>query len=93
MARERSGRPSQADSSREDPSHEPGAETNRPLSDPDSVRPRLPRSDGVLHAERVPVAARIEKPLAALLRDLAHHKNMSVGEMLEETLVHTFESV
>lgn len=41
----------------------------------------------------MPVAARIEKPLAALRRDLAHHKNMSVGEMLEETLVHTFESV
>lgn len=49
-------------------------------------RPELPIT-------RVPVAARIEKRLAALLRDLARHKDMSVGEMIEETLLHTFESV
>jgi hypothetical protein len=34
---------------------------------------------------------RIEKRLAALLNDLARHKSMSVGEMLEETILHTFE--
>jgi hypothetical protein len=39
------------------------------------------------------VETRIEKRLAALMRDLAQHKSMSVGEMLEETLLHTFEKV
>jgi hypothetical protein len=39
------------------------------------------------------VKARIEKRLASLLRDLARHKQMTVGETLEETLLHTFERV
>jgi hypothetical protein len=34
---------------------------------------------------------RLEKRLAALLRDLAAHKRMSVDACLEETLLHTFE--
>lgn len=39
------------------------------------------------------VNARVEKRLAALLQDLAAHKQMTIGEVLEETLLHTFESV
>jgi catechol 2,3-dioxygenase-like lactoylglutathione lyase family enzyme len=33
------------------------------------------------------------KRLAALLRDLAEHKHMSVSSCLEETLLHTFEQM
>jgi uncharacterized glyoxalase superfamily protein PhnB len=50
---------------------------------------RLPK----LEVERAPVNTRIEKRLAALLQDLARHKGMSVGEALEETLLHTFEEM
>ena len=37
--------------------------------------------------------APIEKRLAALLEDLARHKQMSVGETLEEMLLHSFEKL
>lgn len=43
--------------------------------------------------ERVDVPVRLEKRLAALLRDLAAHKRMSLGSCLEETLLHTLEGV
>lgn len=41
--------------------------------------------------ERVEVPVRLEKRLAALLQDLAAHKRMSVGNCLEEILLHTSE--
>lgn len=41
--------------------------------------------------ERAPLETRIEKRLLAVIEDLANSKNMSLGEMLEETLLHTFE--
>ena len=53
----------------------------------------IPAREPKLPIKRVPVETRIEERLAALMRDLAEHKNMSVGEMLEETLLHTFEKV
>jgi len=43
-----------------------------------------------MEIERVVVQTRIEKRLAALMEDLARHKSMTVGEMLEETLLHSF---
>jgi uncharacterized glyoxalase superfamily protein PhnB len=43
--------------------------------------------------ERVEVAVRLEKRLAALLRDLAEYKHMSVTSCLEETLLHTLDGV
>lgn len=46
-----------------------------------------------LAIERVPFETRIEKRLAALLRDLAEQKKMSIDEMVEETFLHTFEKV
>lgn len=46
-----------------------------------------------LPVERVTIEARLEKRLAALLADLARYKGMSIGEALEETLLHTFELV
>jgi uncharacterized glyoxalase superfamily protein PhnB len=53
----------------------------------------IPMREPKLEIERVPVEARIEKRLAALLADLASHKGMTMGEMLEETALHCFEEV
>lgn len=44
-----------------------------------------------LEIERVDVPVRLEKRLAAVLADLARRKRMTIGECLEETLLHTFE--
>ena len=44
-----------------------------------------------LPIERVDVPVRLEKRLAALLRDLAEHKRMSLNSCLEEILLHTCE--
>lgn len=41
--------------------------------------------------ERVEVAVRLEKRLAALLQDLAVHKGMDLSAVMEETFLHTFE--
>lgn len=53
----------------------------------------IPMKEPQLEVERVPFNARIEKRLAALMNELAQHKNMSVGEMLEEIFLHSFEKV
>ena len=53
----------------------------------------IPARNPKLQVERVPVNAPIEKRLAALLEDLARHKQMSVGETLEEMLLHSFEKL
>jgi predicted enzyme related to lactoylglutathione lyase len=53
------------------------------------IPPREPK----LAIERTAVEARLERRLAALLHDLARHKDMTLGEMLEETLLHTFEKM
>lgn len=44
-----------------------------------------------LPVRREEVRVRMEERLAAVLRDLAEAKGMTVGEALEETLLHTFE--
>ena len=46
-----------------------------------------------LKIDRVSVNVRLEKRLAAVLTDLARETNRSVGEVLEETLLHSFEPV
>jgi catechol 2,3-dioxygenase-like lactoylglutathione lyase family enzyme len=46
-----------------------------------------------LEIERVDIAVRLEKRLAALLRDLAEYKRMTLDSCLEETLLHTLEGV
>lgn len=48
-------------------------------------------SGGPLKIERVDVPVRLEKRLAALLKDLAAHKGMSIDSALEEILLHTSE--
>lgn len=52
---------------------------------------RLPDAGPPLPIERVDVPVRLEKRLAALLRDLAEHKHMSLTSCLEEILLHTSE--
>jgi hypothetical protein len=51
----------------------------------------IPMREPKLEIERVPFEARIEKRLAALMVDLALHKIMPLGEMLEEIFLHSFE--
>jgi catechol 2,3-dioxygenase-like lactoylglutathione lyase family enzyme len=46
-----------------------------------------------LEIERVDVPVRLERRLAALLRDLAEYKHMSLSSCLEETLLHTLDGV
>lgn len=52
---------------------------------------RLFNAGPPLEIERVDVAVRLEKRLAALLLDLAKHKRMSLSSCLEEILLHTNE--
>lgn len=52
---------------------------------------RLPAREPPLEIERVDVPIRLESRLAAVLRDLAARKGISVSSCLEETLLHTFE--
>jgi catechol 2,3-dioxygenase-like lactoylglutathione lyase family enzyme len=46
-----------------------------------------------IEIERVDVVMRLETRLAALLRDLAEYKHMSLTSCLEETLLHTLDGV
>lgn len=43
--------------------------------------------------ERVEVTVRLERRLAALLADLAEHKRLTMGECLEEMILHTNDGV
>ncbi len=51
----------------------------------------IPAREPKIEIERVTLDARVEKRLAALMSDLAERRRMSVGEMLEEVLLHSFE--
>jgi uncharacterized glyoxalase superfamily protein PhnB len=53
----------------------------------------IPMREPKLEIERVPFEARIEKRLAALMAELAHEKDMTPGEMIEEMVLHSFEKV
>ncbi len=63
------------------------------LNDEAECETELRNAGPPLLIERVEVSIRLERRLAALLRDLAEHKRMSVDSCLEETLLHTFEQV
>lgn len=51
----------------------------------------IPSREPKLEIERLPLDARIEKRLAALIQNVARHNNVTLGEMLEETLLHSME--
>jgi predicted type IV restriction endonuclease len=57
-------------------------ETN-PLPDPIPKEPKIP-------VERVQLGVRIEKRLAKVLKGVAESADLTVGEMLEEILLHSF---
>jgi len=42
---------------------------------------------------REPLQVRVETRIVAVLRDLAEHKGMNMSELIEETLLHTFEAM
>jgi hypothetical protein len=46
-----------------------------------------------LKVERVQVGARMEKRMVQVLKGLAEFKNMTLGELLEEIVLHSFEPV
>lgn len=46
-----------------------------------------------LTVRREEVAVRLETRIVGVLRDLAAHKDMGLTELLEETLLHTFEAM
>jgi len=78
------------------PTLQPWAMREFNLKDPDGYQIRFGaasiRSGQPVHIERVDFAVPLEKRLAALLSDLAKHKKMSMSEVIEETLLHSFES-
>jgi predicted lactoylglutathione lyase len=78
-----------------DPVDEPWGVREMHVQDPDGHTFRF--GSGVskkdLKVKRVAIEARLEERLALVLRDLASLTNRSVGEVLEETLLHSFESV
>ena len=51
----------------------------------------LPPREPKLEIDRAPLNTAIEERLLALINDLAAHKRMTLGEVLEETLLHSFE--
>jgi hypothetical protein len=51
-----------------------------------------PRKAEALPVERVQVGARMEKRLVQVLKGLAEFKNMSMGQLLEEIALHSFEA-
>ncbi len=53
----------------------------------------IPATEPKVRIERAALETRIEKRLLALIEDLAARKRMTLGEMLEETLLHSFEEV
>jgi catechol 2,3-dioxygenase-like lactoylglutathione lyase family enzyme len=53
----------------------------------------IPMREPKLKVRRVALKVRVEKRLAGLMGALARHKQMTVGEMLEEALLHSFEPV
>ena len=50
------------------------------------------RREPKLPIERAPLETRIERRLLAVVEEIAASKDMTVAEMLEETLLHTFEA-
>jgi uncharacterized glyoxalase superfamily protein PhnB len=77
------------------PTNEPWGMREMQVRDPNQHVIRfghgIPARHPKLKVKRIAVKARIEKRLAGLLKDLAKHKQMTVGETLEEMLLHSFE--
>lgn len=46
-----------------------------------------------VRVERVQIGARIEKRMAKVLKGLAEFKGITLGELIEETVLHSFEPI
>jgi MerR family transcriptional regulator, thiopeptide resistance regulator len=57
------------------------------------IRFTQPLPEDELEIERTEIRPRIEKRLAAVLEELARETGRSTGEVLEETLLHSFEPI
>ncbi len=53
----------------------------------------IPPATPELPIQRTELSLRMEKRLAALLQDLAAYKKMDIGQLLEETVLHSFEAL
>jgi catechol 2,3-dioxygenase-like lactoylglutathione lyase family enzyme len=77
------------------PNDEPWGMREFHVEDPDGHTFRI--GEGIskkdFRIKRTPLEARVEERLAAVLADLANATNRTVGEVLEETLLHSFEPV
>lgn len=80
----------------DEPTDQPWQMREFNLRDPNGYHLRfgaaLIRSGESISVERVALDTRVEKKLAALLVDLAAHKRMTMSQLLEETLLHSFET-
>ena len=54
---------------------------------------RSPVQTASLPVERVQIGARIEKRMAKVLKGLAEFKGITLGELIEEIVLHSFEPV
>lgn len=80
----------------DEPTDQPWSMREFNLHDPDGYHLRFGaaciRAGEPVEIERVDFTVPLEKRLAALLADLAEHKKMSMSELLEETMLHSFET-
>lgn len=53
----------------------------------------MPHAPTPLPVERVQIGARIEKRMAQVLKGLAEFKGVTLGELIEEIVLHSFEPV
>jgi hypothetical protein len=51
----------------------------------------VPRQSKQIAIERIQTGVRIERRLLKMLKALAEYKNMTLGDLLEGVLLHTFE--
>jgi hypothetical protein len=52
-----------------------------------------PEATPPVAVERVEVDVRMERKMVKVLRGLAEHRNMTLGELLEKIVLHSFEAV
>jgi predicted DNA-binding ribbon-helix-helix protein len=51
----------------------------------------VPKSPNTLEIERVQTGVRLERRLVKVLKALAEYKNMTLGDLLEGIVLHSFE--
>jgi hypothetical protein len=78
------------------PVHRPSGLEQRAQSLPDAERyggRMTPRATRPILVERVDVNVRMERKIVQVLDDFASHREMTLGEVLEKIVLHSFEAV